>query len=67
MTVTPDGDADVTITLVATTDCAATGAICTANNRPLSAAVSATVVGPLGLSVADASATEADDGPWTSR
>ena len=61
VTVTPNGDEDVTITLVATTDCAATGAICTADNRPLSASVSATVVGPLSLSVADASATEADD------
>ena len=46
VTVTPDGDDDVTIALMATTDCAATGAICTADNRPLSAAVSATVVGP---------------------
>ena len=61
VTVTPDGDADVTITLVATTDCAATGAVCTSDNHPLSAAVTATVVGPLRLSVADASATEADD------
>ena len=46
VTVTPDGDDDVTIALMATTDCAATGAICTADNRPLSAAISATVVGP---------------------
>ena len=61
VTVLPNDDEDVTITLVATTDCAATGAICTADNRPLSASVSATVAGPLGLSVADASATEADD------
>ncbi len=46
VTVVPDGDEDVTITLVATTDCTATGAVCTGDNRPLSAAVSATVVGP---------------------
>ena len=46
VTVVPNGDEDVTITLAATTDCAATGAICTADNRPLSAAVTATVTGP---------------------
>ena len=59
ITVEPDGTQDVTVTLPATTDCAATDAICTADNRPLSAAVTATVVGPPALSVADASASEA--------
>ena len=43
ITVTPTGSSDVTITLPATTDCAAAGAICTGDDRPLSAAVSATV------------------------
>ena len=37
------GAGDVTVTLAATTDCTATGAICAADARPLSAAVSATV------------------------
>ena len=43
VTVTPSGSSDVTITLPATTDCAAAGAICAGEDRPLSAAVSATV------------------------
>ena len=47
ITVEPAGNADVTITLPATTDCGATGAICIFD-RPLSAAVSATVRGPTG-------------------
>ena len=37
------GAGDVTVTLGATTDCTAMGAICAAPDRPLSAAVSATV------------------------
>ena len=42
--VTPNaGAGDVTVTLAAASDCAATGAVCTADDRPLSAAVSATV------------------------
>ena len=45
ITVEPDGNADVTIELPATTDCGDTGAICI-GNRPLSAAVSVTVPGP---------------------
>ena len=43
ITVEPDGVAAVTIELPATTDCAATGAICTDDDRPLSNASSATV------------------------
>ena len=44
ITVTPvAGAGDVTVTLAATTDCTATGAICAAPERPLSAAVAATV------------------------
>ena len=44
VTVTPNaGAGDVTVTLAAASDCAATGAVCTADDRPLSAAVSATV------------------------
>ena len=44
VTVTPAaGGGDVTVTLPETTDCTATGAICTADDGPLSAPVSATV------------------------
>ncbi len=44
ITVTPAAGAnDVTVTLAATTDCTTTGAICAADARPLTAAVSATV------------------------
>ena len=59
--VEPSGNADVTIVLPETTDCSAAGAICTADDRPLSHSLSATVDGPTAtptLSVADASATE---------
>ena len=45
ITVKPNGVAAVTIELPATTDCAATGAICTHDERPLSNASSATVAG----------------------
>ena len=45
ITVKPNGVAAVTIELPATTDCAATGAICTHDERPLSNAPSATVAG----------------------
>ncbi len=43
ITVKPQGGGDVTVTLPATTDCAAPGAICAADNRRLAAPVSATV------------------------
>ena len=36
ITVRPDGEADVTVTLLATTDCTADGAICTEDGRMLS-------------------------------
>ena len=61
--VTPSDTADVTITLPETTDCDASGAICTEDGRPLSHALSDTVAGPVivpALSVSDASATEGD-------
>ncbi len=45
ITVEPEGSADITIALPATTDCTATGAICTADDRPLSAAVTEVVPG----------------------
>ena len=45
ITVEPEGTGAVTIELPATSDCGATGAICTGDGRPLSNASSATVAG----------------------
>ena len=57
----PSGHGPVTVTLPETTDCGATGAICTDDDRPLSHSLSATVAGPVGISVGDARVEE-DDG-----
>ena len=46
--VKPDSNGDVTITLPATTDCNAQGAICTGDGRPLSNRLEITVSGPGG-------------------
>ena len=46
ITVQPSSNADVTITLPVTTDCAAQGAICTVDNKMLSSALEFTVSGP---------------------
>ena len=46
ITVTPDSDADVTITLNATTDCSAEGAICTSDGGKLSGGLDLVVPGP---------------------
>ena len=46
ITVRPDGDGQVVITLPATTDCAADGAICTEDGRKLSNRLGLTVNGP---------------------
>ena len=59
--VEPSGRGAVSIVLPATTDCGASGAICTGDGRPLSNAPSGTVGGPAGLSVADARAEENTD------
>ena len=56
--VRPSGHGAVTVTLPATTDCSAAGAVCTADGRRLASAVSHTVQGPPGLSVADARGKE---------
>ena len=48
ITVQPSSNADVTIVLPITTDCAAQGAICTGDSRPLSDQVQLTVSGPGG-------------------
>ena len=59
--VEPAGHGPVTVTLPETTDCGASGAICTGDDRPLSHSLSATVAGPVGISVGDARVEE-DDG-----
>ena len=48
----------MTVRLPETTDCGASGAICTGDGRPLSHSLSATVSGPVGISVADARVEE---------
>ena len=53
ITIKPTGTGDVGITLPETTSCSATGAICAEDGRKLSHSTSATVRGPLGISVAD--------------
>ena len=58
--VRPSGLDNVTVALPATTGCAASGAICASDGRMLSSTLSATVLGPVVLSVANA---EANEGP----
>ena len=63
ITVEPDGQGAVTITLPETTDCGASDAICTGDGRPLSHSLSSVVAGPVStpaVSVSDASAAEGD-------
>ena len=63
ITVDPDGQGAVTITLPETTDCDAVDAICTGDGRPLSHSLSSVVAGPAiipAVSVSDASAAEGD-------
>ena len=58
--VDPDGNGSVSITLPETTDCDASGAICTDDSRMLSHPTSATVAGPPAISVSDATVQEAE-------
>ena len=58
--VDPTGNGAVTITLPETTDCDATGAICTDDSRKLSHPTSAIVAGPPAISVSDANVQEAE-------
>ena len=58
--VDPTGNGSVTITLPETTDCNATGAICTDDSRKLSHSTSTTVAGPPAISVSDATVQEAE-------
>ena len=59
--VRPSGVDDMTLTLPAVTDCAAASAICTHDGRKLSGTVTASVRGPVAVSVADARASEGAD------
>ena len=63
MTVRPDSDAAVTITLPAGRACGVSGAICTKGEprRQLTNSPSATVAGPVGIAVADARVEEGAD------
>ena len=58
ITVEPTGAGDVAITLPETTSCSATGAICADDGRKLSHSTSVTVLGPVGISVADVEVEE---------
>ena len=60
ITIEPDSHEAVSVGLPQTTDCDASGAICTGDGRPLSHSLSATVAGPVGIAVADARVEEGD-------
>ena len=62
ITVRPDARADVTVTLPATTDCEATGALCTEDGRPLSNSLSATVAAAAPLTAEFVGLPESHDG-----
>ena len=57
----PSNNSNISIALPSTTDCSASGAICHSDGRKLSNGVSSLVQGPVGISVADASANENTD------
>ena len=61
ITVKPDSSGAVTIRLPETTDCDASGAICTADDRGLSHSLSAKVAVAVAISVADARVEEGAD------
>ena len=58
ITVDPLGSDQIAISLPATTDCDATGAICTDDGRKLSHSTSASVLGPVGISIGDVEVEE---------
>ena len=60
LTVEPDSLADVTVTLAAGAACGSPAAVCTKDGRALSNTISATVRGPVGISVADARVEEGE-------
>ena len=59
--VQPNSNSDVTITLSETQNCSAAGAVCAKDGRKLTNSTSARVLGPVGISVADARANENTD------
>ena len=59
ITVEPDGNDTISLTLPETTSCSSNRAICAGDGRKLSHSTSATVAGPPSISVADATVTEA--------
>ena len=61
VTVEPDSLADVTVALSAGAACRTPAAVCTSDGRALSNSISATVRGPVAVSVADARAEEGTD------
>ena len=61
VTVEPDSLADVTVALSAGAACRTPAAVCTSDGRALSNSISATVRGPVTVSVADARAEEGAD------
>ena len=61
LTVKPASLADVTVTLAAGAACDSPAAVCTADGKALSHTLSATVRGPVTVSVADARAREGED------
>ena len=58
ITVEPDGNDTISITLPATTSCSSNRGICTGDERKLSHSTSATVQGPVGISVGDVEVEE---------
>ena len=58
ITVEPDGNETLSITLPATTSCSSNRGICTDDERKLSHSTSATVEGPVGISVGDVEVEE---------
>ena len=58
LTVEPNSLVDVTVTLAAGAACGTPAAVCTKDGRALSETISATVAGPVGISVADARVEE---------
>ena len=61
LAVRPDSLADVTVTLSSGAACDSPEAVCTKDGRALSNTISATVKGPVAVSVADARAREGED------
>ena len=56
--VNPNGNSTISITLPETTNCSNAGAICIDDGRKLSHSTSDTVLGPVGISIADAEVEE---------